>query len=129
MPWERQGHWRFDSECLAGGAHQGGQATAKRCLQKAGTNGRETMTGTGIHSRVASNRTALASAIASAIALAAAVPAFAQEDRADNSQDEQGTDIVVTGFKNEDTSGALKGNVPVRDIPLTISGYNEEFIR
>lgn len=65
-----------------------------------------------------------------AAGLAAGGPAFAQEAAAEPQPQSEGdaAEIIVTGFKNTDTSGALKGDVPVRDIPLTISGYNEEFI-
>lgn len=84
------------------------------------------MTGIGTNRRIANNRLFCAGAFT--IALATAGPAFAQEAPADEPQDQSSLEIVVTGFKHTETSGALKGDVPVRDIPLTISGYNEEFI-
>jgi iron complex outermembrane receptor protein len=50
-------------------------------------------------------------------------PALAQDELED-----EGDEIVVQGFKNQQTSSAMKGDVPVRDIPLTIASYSEEFI-
>jgi iron complex outermembrane receptor protein len=46
-----------------------------------------------------------------------------------DAQANQTQEIIVTGFKVQDTSSALKGDVPVRDIPLTVSAYSEEFIK
>jgi iron complex outermembrane receptor protein len=85
------------------------------------------MRGFGIFRRAENPRLICASALV--IAIATGAPASAQESApADDTQEVDDSEIVVTGFKNTDTSGALKGDVPVRDIPLTISGYNEEFI-
>lgn len=53
-------------------------------------------------------------------------PALAQSSSEEESDDDNV--IIVQGFKNQDTSSAMKGDVPVRDIPLTIAGYSEDFI-
>lgn len=68
-------------------------------------------------------RLIVSASMAAMIAMGSASPALAQED-----EDDDDRVIIVSGFKNVDTSSAMKGDVPVRDIPLTIAGYSEEFI-
>lgn len=65
-------------------------------------------------------------AMSAAPALAQSAPADEQVVPADSAEDD--SVIIVQGFKNTDTSSAMKGNVPVRDIPLTIAAYSEEFL-
>jgi iron complex outermembrane receptor protein len=38
-------------------------------------------------------------------------------------------EVVITGYRTVTTSSALKGNVNARDVPLTVSGYSDEFIK
>ena len=60
-------------------------------------------------------------------ALGATNLAHAQEtDEAD--QEKRQDTVVVTGFIQKDISSAMKGNVPVRDVPLSISSYGEALI-
>lgn len=68
-------------------------------------------------------RFAVSASIMAIAALGTSSAALAQDN-----EDDDDRVIVVTGFKNVETSSAMKGDVPVRDIPLTIAGYSEEFI-
>lgn len=60
-------------------------------------------------------------------ALSSVTCAYAQEAGSDDDEHRQST-VVVTGFIQDNMSSAMKGNVPVRDVPLTISSYGEELI-
>ena len=60
-------------------------------------------------------------------AIGATSIAWAQEADDDDQEKRQDT-VVVTGFIQKDISSAMKGNVPIRDVPLTISSYGEALI-
>jgi len=62
------------------------------------------------------------------VALTAGTTAVAQQPASKDPGSEL-QEVVITGYRTVTTSSALKGNVDARDVPLTVSGYSDEFIK